>query len=87
MNACFNLRACDGWTQHRVDHLFHIVRHCGPEGRASTRMANRRPPRPVPWPRPPPRAEGVRAVFFPSLASKPRVSGHMRKVASRVHLD
>ena len=50
-------------------------------------MANRRPPRPVPWPRPPPRAEGVRAVFFPSLASKPRVSGHMRKVASRVHLD
>lgn len=34
-----------------------------------------------------PPAEGIRAVFFPWLVPKPRVSGHLRKIASQTHLD
>lgn len=31
--------------------------------------------------------EGIRAVFFPALAPKPRLNGRMRKAASEVHLS
>lgn len=33
-----------------------------------------------------PTAEGIRAVFFPWLAGKPKLSGSMRRVASAAHM-